>query len=106
MKGKAIMAIRIGNYNFDGPHHKVAGLYAQSGVYVILGRTSSTNWSVVDVGESHCVRERIENHERKSRWTQCGHQELAAAALYVAENQRMLIERELRTRYNPPCGER
>lgn len=61
MKGKAIMAIKIGNYNFDGPHHQTGGLYAQSGVYVILGKTGNTNWVVLDVGESHCVRERVES---------------------------------------------
>ena len=44
MKGKAIMAIKIGNYNFDGPHHQTGGLYAQSGVYVILGKSGNTNW--------------------------------------------------------------
>jgi hypothetical protein len=106
MKGKGIMAIKIGNYNFDGPHHQTGVLLAQSGVYVILGKTGNTNWVVLDVGESHCVRERVENHDRRSRWAQRGHRELAVAALYVVENQRMVIERELRSQFNPPCGER
>lgn len=100
------MAIQIRNYNFDGPHGHTSALRAQSGVYVILGRSGGNTWAIVDIGESQNVRERIGNHDRKPDWQRQGHRELAAAALYVPEWQRMLIERELRIHYNPPCGER
>lgn len=33
------MGIQIGSYNFDGPHTHTSGLHAQSGVYVILGKS-------------------------------------------------------------------
>ena len=100
------MAIQIGKYNFDGPHRQTTGIHAQSGVYVILGKSGGTNWSVVDVGESQSVRERVENHDRQPCWKGQGHQELAAAVLYVPERQRMQIEDELRNHFNPRCGQR
>lgn len=100
------MAIQIGKYNFDGPHHQTTGIHAQSGVYVILGKSGGANWSVVDVGESQSVRERVESHDRQPCWKQRGFQELAAAVLYVPEQQRLRIESELRSHFNPPCGDR
>lgn len=100
------MAIKIGNYNFDGPHDHTSALPPQSGVYVILGKSGGNTWTIVDIGESQSVRERIENHDRQPAWQRCGHQELAAAVLYVPERHRMLIERELRIHYDPPCGDR
>lgn len=98
------MAIQIGKHTCDGPHVDTGGIHARSGVYVVLGKTGGTQWSVVDVSAS--VRERLDNHDRKPCWQRCGHRELAAAALYVPEQQRMLIERELRVAFNPPCGDR
>lgn len=100
------MGIQIGSYNFDGPHANTGGLHAQSGVYVILGKSEGNNWTVVDIGESQSVRERVETHDRQPCWQRRGHRELAAAALYVNERQRMIIEKELRIRYIPPCGEK
>lgn len=100
------MTIQIGKHNFDGPHLQTTGIHAKSGVYVILGKSGGTTWSVVDVGESQSVRERVDNHDRAQCWKRRGHHELAAAVLYVPEQQRMQIESELRVQYDPPCGER
>lgn len=100
------MAIQIGNYNFDGPHGHTSAIHARSGVYAILGKNAGTQWVVVDVGESENVRDRIDSHDRRPCWQRRGHQELAAAVLYVPEQQRMNIERELRIHYDPPCGDR
>lgn len=100
------MAIQIGKHNFDGPHGNTGAIHAKSGVYVILGKSGGTQWSVVDVGESASVRERLDNHDRQPCWQHRGHRELAAAVLYVPEQQRMQIERELRASFNPPCGDR
>ncbi len=101
------MSIKIGNYNFDGPHGDTSKLKNQSGVYVILGRNSGTDtWNVVDIGESATVRDRVENHDRSSCWKRQRYSQLQAAAYYCIEQQRMKIERDLRNRFNPPCGER
>ena len=99
------MSIQIGNYHAEGPFGNVNGLAARSGVYVILGRQSAQfQWIVVDVGESGDVRDRVGCHDRASDWRCQGHAELAVAAIYADERNRMLIERQLRVQFNPPCG--
>jgi hypothetical protein len=100
------MSIQIGSYNFEGPFTKEAQLRAVSGVYAILGRTTGSQWRVVDIGEAGDVYQRVSTHDRAPCWRARGYGELAAAALYVSEVQRMLIERQLRGQFNPPCGER
>ncbi len=100
------MPIQIGSYNFDGPHQNTAMLWNQSGVYAILGSNGNNSWSVVDIGESYDVRTRVENHDRAFCWRSRGYQALTVAAYYVPEWQRLLIERELRAQYQPPCGDR
>lgn len=99
------MSIPVGNYHAEGPFGNVSGLLARSGVYVILGRQSqASNWNVVDVGESENIHERVAKHDRTPCWRGQGHAELAVAAIYSDERNRMLIEHELRGQYNPPCG--
>lgn len=99
------MSIQVGNYHAEGPFSNTASLQARSGVYVILGRLhQATNWNVVDVGESGDLRERVTNHDRTMCWRGQGHSELAVAAIYADQPNRMQIERELRLEYNPPCG--
>lgn len=99
------MSIQVGNYHADGPHGNEASLQARSGVYVILGRTNQNQrWNVVDVGESADIRDRVSNHDRTPCWRDQGHTQLAVAAIYADARNRMLIEHELRTQFNPPCG--
>ena len=99
------MSIQVGSYHAEGPFGNVNGLKARSGVYVILGRPGvSASWIVVDVGESGNVQERVENHDRAPCWRGQGHAELAVAAIYADERNRILIERQLRVQFNPPCG--
>jgi hypothetical protein len=100
------MTIQIGRYNFEGPFPDPASLKDQSGVYAILGVNAGQQSVLVDVGESATVRSRVNQHDRTPQWTRRGHQGLHVAALYIGEPQRMVIERELRTQYNPPCGDR
>lgn len=100
------MAIKIGNYNFDGPFNDSSSLRKQSGVYVILGRnTDAETWKVVDIGEAGDVQERVTNHDRSDCWKRQGYQRpLQVAVLYCNERDRMRIEQELRAQFNPPCG--
>ena len=101
------MGINIGKYNFQGPFSSTSSLKNQSGVYAILGRNSqSERWTVVDIGESGTVRDRVENHDREPCWKRQGYRQLAVAAYYCPEAQRMKIEQELRNQYDPPCGDR
>ena len=99
------MSINIGSYYAEGPFGNENHLQASSGVYVILGRSSAASaWSVVDIGESQNIRDRVSNHDRAQCWRGQGHAELSVAAIYADTHNRMLIERELRTQFNPPCG--
>jgi len=99
------MSIQLGNYHADGPFGNENSLLERSGVYVILGRSQQTaRWNVVDVGESENIRDRVANHDRGPCWRGQGHSQLAVAAIYTDERNRMLIERELRAQYSPPCG--
>ncbi len=101
------MSITIGNYSFEGPFNGTASLKNQSGVYAILGRNGQVNnWTIVDIGESGDVRDRVENHDREDCWRRQRHATLGYAAHYCSASSRTKIESELRARYNPPCGER
>jgi len=107
MKGVGIMAIRIGNYNFEGPFENSASLKRQSGVYCILGRNSDAEqWKVVDIGEAGDVQERVATHDRSECWKRRGYRQLAVAVYYCDERTRIQVEKELRAQYNPPCGDR
>ncbi|WP_298936874.1 hypothetical protein [uncultured Ruegeria sp.] len=99
------MSIQVGNYHADGPFGNADDLQARSGVYVILGRGNGvTTWNVVDVGESANIRERVANHDRAPCWRGQSHAELTVAGIYADQHNRMLIEKELRGTFNPPCG--
>jgi hypothetical protein len=102
------MSITIGNCSFEGPFTGPASLKNLSGVYSVLTRaTSSDTYSVVDIGESGGVRDRVTNHDRQESWKR--HQKAAGlsyAAYYCDERTRVSVERTLRAKYNPPCGVR
>jgi len=101
------MSINIDNYNYEGPFGDTSQLKNQSGVYVILGRSSNAHdWNVVDVGESATVRDRVENHDRSACWKRQGHSQLQVAAYYCNERERMQLEQQLRKQFKPPCGDR
>ena len=100
------MSIQVGQYYAEGPFGNIGNLMSHSGVYVILGRSSqAANWNIVDVGESHNIRERISSHERKPCWIRQGFYELAVAVIYCDHHNRKRIEQELRSSYRPPCGQ-
>lgn len=100
------MSIQPKSYPFDGPFDHTGPLRSQSGVYAILGkRPTDAQYRVLDIGESHSVRDRVENHDRAPSW-QAHRQPLFVAAYHCNQADRMKIEQELRALYNPPCGKR
>lgn len=99
------MSIILARYHFEGPFRNTDNLKSLSGVYAILGRnTAYENWSVIDIGESSNVRERVSTHDRKDCWNRQGFNDLQVAAYYCSEAERMRIEKELRNQFNPLCG--
>ena len=96
------------NINWDGPYPiaQAGKLKNAPGVYVIRCRSSSGN-TLIDVGQSDKVRDRVMNHDRRECWEKNCKGELEVAATYIPdEQQRLNIEKQIRQRYNPPCGER
>lgn len=53
------------HYNFEGAWTDPNNLEAKSGVYVIWCKVGD-NWTVLDVGESSDVKNRVLAHDRKS----------------------------------------
>lgn len=94
----------IGGYNFSGPYDPKRGFTRQTkAVYAIIDGKSS----VIDVGQTDDLNNRFPNHPRQSCW------EIHAVggfALYIfqesQEQQRLLIENAIRSRYNPLCGKK
>jgi hypothetical protein len=102
------MSITIGNYAFEGPFPNAASLKNSSGVYAVLTRaTVNDSYSVVDIGESGSVRDRVTNHDRQESWKRHAKAAgLSCAAYYCDERSRMALEATLRGRYSPTCGDR
>ena len=100
--------MRIGNYNFDGPYTSTGSLLNRSGVYALLVLRAGTYY-LIDVGESHDIRNRLGNHNRSDCWRRNGNGQLSVAVLYTQNQQqagRKAIENQIRVEYNPVCGER
>ena len=103
-----MMSITIGDYPFEGPYKSTSNLLDRAGIYAILTLKTNGKYSVVDVGESANVKTRVENHDRKDCWRRNSNN-IVLAAYYTPNLQqsgRMMIEQDLRDRYNAPCGER
>ena len=95
-------------YKFDGPFSSPDSLQPIGGVYVILCRDEDS-WTVLDVGESDNVKERVSNHERSDCWEENCADSIYYAAHYMPlsdEGERRQVEQEIRRLTNPPCGER
>jgi hypothetical protein len=102
------MSISIENYAFEGPFADPASLKNVSGVYSVLTRATSNDiYSIVDIGESATVRDRVANHDRQKSWNRYAKPAgLSYAAYYCDEQARTSLEKMLRGKYNPPCGDR
>ncbi len=102
------MSITIGNYAFEGPFADPVSLKNVSGVYSVLTHASANDsYSIVDIGKSATVRDRVTNHDRQESWKRYKKPAgLAYAAYYCDEKMRMSVETTLRGKYNPPCGDR
>lgn len=100
------MAIKIGDYQFEGPYTHTDHLHDRSGVYAILDVQPNQTF-VVDIGESAQVKTRIQHHDRAACWQRNRRGSLQVAVLYTPQQQqhgRMLIEQRLRNQFNPSCG--
>jgi hypothetical protein len=102
------MSVTIGRFQFDGPYDDVDDLEDRSGVYAILCRNNG-NYDLIDVGESATVATRVANHDRAGCWSGSCRSKLMVAVHYtpyLQQSGRQEIEGEIRSEYDPPCGER
>lgn len=96
-----------GLYTFNGPFTEVTGLQTQSGVYLISIVGNDGSHTVLDIGESANVHNRVKTHDRKDQWNANSQgRTLHVSSYYCDEANRMLIESHLRGIFNPVCGVR
>jgi hypothetical protein len=97
----------IAGYTFEGPYISTNSIEDKSGVYAVLCKKDS-NYSVVDVGESHTPKSRLNTHERKGCWERkCTNGTIYYAIKYTPNLQqdgRMKIEQDIRAKIDVPCG--
>ncbi len=96
--------MNIGRYNFDGPFDPNKGFTEDfAAVYAIV----DSKPALVDVGQTSNINDRFPGHDRKPCWDRSAEGEYN---LYVykenSEEVRLQIEKEIRSQFNPPCGEK
>jgi len=104
--------LTIGSYPFQCYRLADAAFINIAGVYVIIGVAEDGKWTVLDVGQSGELGERIQGHPRSESW----HRNWPNGNIWVCvyptptnqftKDQRTTIERSLRDSYRPLCGER
>ena len=97
------MNITIEGYTFSGPYFHTRRFYRDfSCVYILINSLNQ----IVDIGQTDSINSRIINHERKMCWIERG---CVETGLYVYispdENFRLLLEKLIRNKYKPLCGE-
>lgn len=95
-------------YQFEGAWTNPNSLESRSGVYVIWCK-SGENWTVLDVGESHDVKNRVLNHDRSDCWNRNCTGTIYYSTTYTPNLQqagKKEIEQYIRSQTNPPCGDR
>ncbi len=95
-------------YQFEGAYTSCEYLRSRSGVYVIWCENGG-NWTVLDVGESANVKERVKNHDRADCWSRNCSGTIYYSATYTPnfqQGERMEIEERIRNLENPTCDRR
>lgn len=94
------------DYEFDGAHIDPNMLQSRAGVYVIWCQDGD-NWTILDVGESNDVVDRISNHPRADCWTRNCTGVIRYSTTYTSDLQERLdLEQRIRDEEDVICGER
>ena len=100
--------IQICGHPFVGPFYDLSKLPSIAGVYAPIDHRPTGYW-LLDVGQSEDLRGRVSAHDRASSWhINCA----GLLGVWIhpmpgsSAARRMLVESMIRTRYNPPCGDR
>jgi hypothetical protein len=93
-------------YKIDGPYASSDSLKPRAGVYIIWCKKGDS-LTVIDVGESANVKERVNNHERFDCWIRHCSGTTYYSATYtpnLQQAERIQIEQKIRRLTNLPCG--
>ncbi len=102
------MSLIIAGYGFEQGGSDGANLEHARGVYAVLCEFGDGHRSVIDVGESEDVRDRVENHDRRDCWRQNCTGTLGIAVYYTpgwSTVERRTLVQKIRAEFDPPCGE-
>jgi len=97
--------ITISGYSFEGPYEVGKKIVNRAAVYVIL----DVEDNVIDVGQSGEAGTRLLTHERKPCWDRHGGGRFAVKWMpsdKYSREDREKLEHEIRSREDPPCGEK
>ena len=97
--------IIISGHSLEGPYKIGKKVVDRAAVYVILDSDNN----VIDVGQSGEAGTRLLTHERKPCWDRYGGEWFAIKWMpsdKYGREDRENLERGIRNRENPPCGEK
>jgi len=93
----------ISNLSFSGPYDPDKGFQNTiAAVYAIV----DDSLKVIDIGQTEDLNNRFPNHSRSQNWQ---NYKTGRLHLYIyrlnKQDERLSLEKKVRTDYNPPCGE-
>jgi hypothetical protein len=106
------VTIGIGGYPFVCIPLAQADFSDVAAIYVILCVDQDDTWTVLDVGQSGQVGNRIDDHDRKGCWERnCPNRNIWVCVYCMpssqyTKQQREQLESALRTQLSPKCGKR
>jgi len=102
IEGKNFQCVRLADADFNNI----------AAIYVIICVAKDSSWTVLDVGQSGELGDRIDNHDRRQCWLNNCPNKNVWVCIYpmpskdYSKQDRLDLERELRDELNPPCGKR
>jgi len=97
------MAIKFGNYSFEGPFPSTKMLYDKPAVYAIMCKDirEESRFYLIDIGESDKPKTEIELSDKKITWVKkCQGTGTLCTAIYYAEKmtkqERLKVVNEIR----------
>jgi hypothetical protein len=101
------MSIKVGDYLFEGSYMAPGDLRNKPGLFLVTEYLKGQH-RILDLDESEAVRKSVEIHSRRDCWLQKSEKyELRVSVLYTPDltaAQRVALEKKLRARLAPPCG--
>lgn len=101
------MSVKIGRYAFEGIFDNIDAIDNKSGVYAVYS-IKGKKATLIDVGESAKVHDRLKNHTRKDCWAKVNPDGKWGFAIHFTyglhKAGRLHVEQEIRRNHNLACG--